>query len=89
MVDATPATEAELQNELDKVQFNWVEVENISYFNFQVAKAYGGGAGVDMTAFPELTFGEPIIDPINISSAQIIFICKTCFNNCQSSLESC
>jgi len=51
MVDATPATEAELQNELDKV-----------------AKAYGGGAGVDMTAFPELTFADPTVDPINLSS---------------------
>merc|ERR1712098_718186 len=51
MVDATPATEAELQNELDKV-----------------AKAYGGGAGVDMSSFPEFKFDEPTIDPINISS---------------------
>merc|ERR1712142_1201947 len=33
----------------------------------KVAKAYGGGAGVDMSAFPEFTFSEPTIDPISIS----------------------
>ena len=36
----------------------------------KVAKAYGGGAGVDMTAFPELSFEEPIVDPINVAVAQ-------------------
>eukprot|EP00092_Neocalanus_flemingeri_P024945 GFUD01027055.1.p1 GENE.GFUD01027055.1~~GFUD01027055.1.p1 ORF type:complete len:106 (+),score=29.95 GFUD01027055.1:67-384(+) len=51
MVDATAATEAELQNELDKV-----------------AKAYGGGAGIDMAAFPELSFEDPAMDPINVSA---------------------
>merc|ERR1712080_222403 len=50
MVDATPATEANLTAELDKV-----------------AKSYGGGAGVDMTAFPSLTFKDPSLDAINIS----------------------
>eukprot|EP00092_Neocalanus_flemingeri_P021452 GFUD01023261.1.p1 GENE.GFUD01023261.1~~GFUD01023261.1.p1 ORF type:complete len:103 (+),score=29.03 GFUD01023261.1:60-368(+) len=50
LVDATEATQLELQNELDKV-----------------AKAYGGGAGVDMSAFPELKFEEPTIDPINVA----------------------
>lgn len=50
MVDATEATQLELQNELDKV-----------------AKAYGGGAGIDMSSFPELKFEEPVIDPINIA----------------------
>ena len=34
----------------------------------EVAKAYGGGAGVDMSAFPEFSFAEPTIDPINISA---------------------
>merc|ERR1719268_726471 len=33
----------------------------------ELAKAYGGGAGVDMSAFPEFSFAEPTIDPINIS----------------------
>merc|ERR1712080_172122 len=50
MVAATPATEANLTAELDKV-----------------AKSYGGGAGVDMTAFPSLTFKDPSLDAINIS----------------------
>ncbi len=50
LVDATAATEADLQNELDKV-----------------AKAYGGGAGVDMTSFPTLKFSDPAIDSINIT----------------------
>ena len=35
----------------------------------QVAKAYGGGSGIDMTAFPDVTFAEPKIDSINISVA--------------------
>jgi len=51
LVDATPALEAELQAELDKV-----------------AKAYGGGAGVDMTAFPDFAFAEPKVDAINVSA---------------------
>jgi len=34
----------------------------------KVAKAYGGGAGIDMTAFPDLKFVDPAVDPINISS---------------------
>jgi len=33
----------------------------------KVAKAYGGGAGVDMSAFPEFKFEEPTVDPINIA----------------------
>ena len=33
----------------------------------QVAKSYGGGAGVDMTSFPEFKFTDPVVDPINIS----------------------
>ncbi|XP_023328877.1 ATP synthase-coupling factor 6, mitochondrial-like [Eurytemora carolleeae] len=33
----------------------------------KVARAYGGGAGVDMTSFPEFKFAEPVIEPINIS----------------------
>ena len=33
----------------------------------KVAKAYGGGAGVDMTAFPELKFEELTLDSINIA----------------------
>jgi hypothetical protein len=32
-----------------------------------VAKAYGGGAGVDMTSFPVLKFSDPAIDSINIT----------------------
>jgi len=50
LVDATKASEAELQNELDKV-----------------AKSYGGGSGVDMTAFPEFKFTDPAVDPINVA----------------------
>ena len=34
----------------------------------KVAQAYGGGAGIDMTAFPDLKFVDPAVDPINISS---------------------
>ena len=36
---------------------------------FQVAKNYGGGAGVDMTAFPDFKFADVVVDPINVSSA--------------------
>jgi len=35
----------------------------------KVAKQYGGGAGVDMTSFPVITFADPVIDPINIATA--------------------
>lgn len=31
----------------------------------RVAKQYGGGAGVDMTKFPELKFSEPNVDSID------------------------
>jgi len=33
----------------------------------KVAKQYGGGAGVDMTSFPTITFAEPTIEAINIA----------------------
>ncbi|CAH1365159.1 hypothetical protein MTP99_001451 [Tenebrio molitor] len=32
----------------------------------KVAKAYGGGPGVDMTQFPSIKFTDPVIDPINL-----------------------
>jgi hypothetical protein len=38
-----------------------------AYLFRQVAKAYGGGAGVDMTSFPVLKFSDPAIDSINIT----------------------
>jgi hypothetical protein len=47
------ASEATLQNELDKV-----------------AKAYGGGAGVDMTAFPSFSYQEVEVEPINIAQKE-------------------
>lgn len=31
----------------------------------KLAKAYGGGAGADMTQFPNFKFDEPKLDPIN------------------------
>lgn len=31
----------------------------------RVSKQYGGGAGVDMTKFPEFKFEDPVLDPIN------------------------
>merc|ERR1712080_621567 len=34
----------------------------------KVAKAYGGGPGVDMTAFPVPSFKEPALDPINVGN---------------------
>ena len=34
----------------------------------KVAKAYGGGPGIDMTTFPDLKFVDPDVDPINISA---------------------
>merc|ERR1712083_89232 len=34
----------------------------------KVSKSYGGGAGVDMTAFPEFKFADPKVDSINISA---------------------
>ena len=34
----------------------------------KVAKAYGGGPGIDMTAFPDLKFADLVVDPINISA---------------------
>ncbi|XP_040568838.1 ATP synthase-coupling factor 6, mitochondrial [Lepeophtheirus salmonis] len=45
LVEATPAVDAELKFELNKI-----------------AKAYGGGEGVDMTKFPSFNFGEPQIE---------------------------
>ena len=45
MVEATPAVEANLKDELDKV-----------------AQSYGGGAGVDMKAFPNFQYTDPILD---------------------------
>merc|ERR1712243_85547 len=30
----------------------------------KVARQYGGGAGVDMTAFPTFEFKDPVIDPL-------------------------
>merc|ERR1740128_1195851 len=38
----------------------------------EVAKQYGGGAGVDMTAFPELAFPEPALDPINLAYIMVM-----------------
>jgi len=35
----------------------------------KVAKVYGGGSGVDMTAFPQIEFKEPTVEPIDISSS--------------------
>merc|ERR1711988_1123914 len=32
----------------------------------RVSRIYGGGEGVDMTKFPEFTFPEPKVDPINM-----------------------
>ncbi|CAG9766360.1 unnamed protein product [Ceutorhynchus assimilis] len=34
----------------------------------KVAKQYGGGAGADMTKFPDLKFQDPVLDPINLES---------------------
>ncbi|XP_021197016.2 ATP synthase-coupling factor 6, mitochondrial [Helicoverpa armigera] len=31
----------------------------------KLEKHYGGGPGVDMTAFPDIKFGEPKLDPID------------------------
>ncbi|CAL4063761.1 unnamed protein product, partial [Meganyctiphanes norvegica] len=30
----------------------------------KVAKAYGGGDGIDMTAFPTFEFTDPVVDPL-------------------------
>jgi len=32
----------------------------------RLVKQYGGEEGADMTAFPELTFKDPTVDPINL-----------------------
>ncbi|XP_050710834.1 ATP synthase-coupling factor 6, mitochondrial-like isoform X2 [Eriocheir sinensis] len=45
LVDATPAVDKQLQQELDKV-----------------ARQYGGGAGVDMTKFPDFKFEDPKVE---------------------------
>jgi len=34
----------------------------------KVAKAYGGGPGIDMTTFPDLKFADLVVDPIDISA---------------------
>ena len=34
----------------------------------KVAKAYGGGAGIDMAAFPKLEFKDVEVDPINVAA---------------------
>ncbi len=39
------------------------------FFFVQVAKQFGGGAGQDMTAFPDIKFVEPKVDDINLTSA--------------------
>lgn len=36
----------------------------------RIAKQFGGGAGVDMTKFPEFKFDEPALDPINSASEE-------------------
>jgi hypothetical protein len=46
--DSSTESQAELQNELDRV-----------------AKQFGVAG--DATAFPEFTFKDPVLDPINIS----------------------
>ncbi|GBP32317.1 ATP synthase-coupling factor 6, mitochondrial [Eumeta japonica] len=35
----------------------------------KLEKQYGGGAGVDMTAFPDFKFDEPKLDPIDEQEA--------------------
>ena len=85
MVDAYPATEAELKAELDKVTLSLILIIHFLIVVLivltilitrqdhpppsQVAKQYGGGAGVDMTAFAEVAFAEPALDPINLAAA--------------------
>merc|ERR1712189_6239 len=32
----------------------------------RVSRIYGGGEGIDMSKFPEFTFPEPKVDPINM-----------------------
>ena len=34
----------------------------------RVAKQFGGAEGVDMSQFPEFSFEDPEVDPINISA---------------------
>merc|ERR1711923_444974 len=51
LVDATEATNAALQTELDRV-----------------AKLYGGGEGVDMTAFPTLSFTDAELQSLELGS---------------------
>ena len=36
----------------------------------RVAKQFGSQGGEDMTSFPEITFKEPELDPINVSVTQ-------------------
>ena len=68
LVEASEKTLADLQAELDKVGILRNNLLPNLIFFAQVAKNYGGGAGVDMTSFPELKFADPAIDSINISS---------------------
>merc|ERR1711997_939378 len=51
LVDATPATEAALQNDLDRV-----------------SKAFGGGEGVDMTKFPEMSWTDAELQSLELGS---------------------
>ena len=70
-MEATEATMKDLQNELDKVNplFDFPDIiECVTTYIFQVAKNYGGGAGVDMTAFPDFKFADVAVDPINVSA---------------------
>lgn len=34
----------------------------------RIAKQFGGGAGTDMTKFPDFKFEEPKLDPINAAA---------------------
>lgn len=36
----------------------------------KLEKQYGGGSGVDMTAFPSFKFDEPKLDPIDEQAVQ-------------------
>ena len=39
-------------------------ITGIPVLLFQVAQAYGGGAGVDMSKFPDLKFVDPVVDDV-------------------------
>lgn len=47
----------------------WIYKINVRFLCSFFLQQFGGGAGTDMTKFPEFKWQEPKLDPINQESA--------------------